>query len=359
MLKYAFKVKFELQTVSQVYDAAHRALGRVPFFRILRVAKGGRLSDAVLELSDGERSWSILADFLVRPEPKFLREKAARLKEEASLRGSDWQVLLVGEYFSNEAAAICRELDVSYADVAGNCYLHFGKVFVQVEGRPNPSPSKRGLKSLFASSAQRVLRVLLTDSKKAWKVTDLSQAADVSWGTVSNVRRKLIDQEWAEDAQEGLRVTKPEVLLDEWAKVDRWEKRTEVRQYSLLATDPKEIALEASWFLKKGEHAFTQWFAGWLRHPYTVPPVVSVYVKDFPDETELEKHSGARRVTDGGRLWLVKPKDEGVFWPSQTVGGFTLVSDVQIYLDLLRAGLRGDEQAKQLRAAKDFGIGKE
>jgi len=53
----------------------------------------------------------------------------------------------------------------------------------------------------------------------------------------------------------------------------------------------------------------------------------------------------------------VLPKDEGVFHPTQTVRGFNLVSDVQIYLDLLRAGQRGEEQASELRQWPDFAGG--
>jgi hypothetical protein len=41
----------------------------------------------------------------------------------------------------------------------------------------------------------------------------------------------------------------------------------------------------------------------------------------------------------------------------QEVKGFKLVSDVQIYLDLAKAGLRGDEQAEELRNRDDFAGG--
>ena len=69
-------------------------------------------------------------------------------------------------------------------------------------------------------------------------------------------------------------------------------------------------------------------------------------------------NSGARRVEEGGRLRLVVPKDEGVFNPAQIVNGLPLASDVQIYLDLVNAGLRGDEAANELRRWPDFsGLG--
>jgi hypothetical protein len=85
--------------------------------------------------------------------------------------------------------------------------------------------------------------------------------------------------------------------------------------------------------------------------------VVTAYVKTFPAESLIEEKLLARRVSGGGRLRLVLPKDEGVFHPAQAVRGFNLVSDVQIYLDLLRAGQRGEEQAAELRKWPDFAGG--
>jgi hypothetical protein len=82
--------------------------------------------------------------------------------------------------------------------------------------------------------------------------------------------------------------------------------------------------------------------------------VVSAYATRFPGE-QIERELGARQVTDGGTLWLVVPKDDGVFRETQRVGEFTLACDAQIYLDLVRAGLRGPDQAQALREWNGFG----
>ena len=84
---------------------------------------------------------------------------------------------------------------------------------------------------------------------------------------------------------------------------------------------------------------------------------MTAYVDDFPDQKAIEEQLLARRVEEGGRLWLVRPRDSGVFLRSQSVQGFSLVSDVQIYLDLLAAGRRGDEQAAELKKWPDFAGG--
>ena len=130
-----------------------------------------------------------------------------------------------------------------------------------------------------------------------------------------------------------------------------------MRQYSLLSSDSGEIASRIHEFLGNRLHAFTQWFAAELRHPYTTTPIVSIYVDDFPDDVKLRQAVGARWVEDGGRLQLIVPKDEGVFNPTQTVNDLPVVSDVQIHLDLVNAGLRGDEAANELRKWPDFAGG--
>jgi hypothetical protein len=186
----------------------------------------------------------------------------------------------------------------------------------------------------------------------------LAASAQVSLGWVSATRQQLLAHEWAAEALGGLRVTKPGAVLEAWAKADDWEKRTQTQEYSVLLSDPVELAQKLKDVLHDDPPAFTQGFAGWLRHPHTTPAVVTAYVKEFPDETLIrEKLLGRRVSAGGGGLRLVLPKDEGVFHPAQTVRGFELVSDVQIYLDLLRSGLRGEEQAEELRRWPDFAGG--
>ena len=52
--------------------------------------------------------------------------------------------------------------------------------------------------------------------------------------------------------------------------------------------------------------------------------------------------------------WLIVPADDGVLLEKQESQGFPLVSDVQIYLDLLHVGQRGPEQAVELRGWEGF-----
>jgi hypothetical protein len=53
----------------------------------------------------------------------------------------------------------------------------------------------------------------------------------------------------------------------------------------------------------------------------------------------------------------VKPKDEGVFQCLQEIRGRKVVCDLQLYLDVIHAGMRGDEAAHELRKSENFSGG--
>lgn len=306
-----------------------------------------------------ERPWCLRTVIKSHAQPRQIQAAAWHLKRSARNLEPELRVysLFAAPYVSPAAARLCDEEGIGYLDLAGNCHLAFGPVHIHVEGKPNVHKEERGLKSLYSPKAARLLRLLLQGPLAGHKVQELAAKADVSLGLVSKVRRRLLDESMAEESPDGIRITRPNAVLDGWAAADRWEDRTTVREYSLLATDPAEIALQVGGLLGAKTHAFTQWYGAYLRQPYTLPVLTTVYVEDFPDEDVLKKELGARRVDGGGRLRLVRPSDEGVFQCLQEIDGRKVVCDVQLYLDVIAAGLRGDEAAEELRKADDFSGG--
>lgn len=292
-------------------------------------------------------------------QPREVNSGILQLKHYLSLlpSGTPAYGLLLAPFISEESARLCKEAGIGYLDLAGNASLSFDHIFIETRSAENPFHEKRAVKSVFSPKATRVIRVLLQGPLKPWRVAELAKAAEVSLGHVSGVRQLLLAHEWAAEEKSGLLLIKPEAVLDAWAAIDRWDDRAIEREYSLLINDPSEIAGKLHACLGKQRHAFTQWFAAALRHSHTTVPVTTVYVDRFPDEEVLKKSLLARPVNSGGKLRLVVPKDEGVFRPLQTINGLPLVSDVQIYLDVLHAGLRGDEAAAELRRWPDFAGG--
>lgn len=361
-MKRAYKLKD--RNLEPQFEAAIRSfLSRAAFLKVkswsLIKGKFGDQPDWIAEVCAGDRNWRVVVKGRRLGQPREVRTGVLQLKhfiEQLPNKTSCYGVL-VAPFISEESARICEEAGIGYADLAGNARLAFDQFFIETHTAENPFRERREVRSLFAPKAARVLRVLLQGPLRPWKVVELADAAQVSLGWVSAVRQQLFAREWAADEPGGLRITKPGALLDAWAIGDEWAKRTTTREYSLLSSDPAQLAEKLRDLLGRQPHAFTQWFAGWLRHPYTIPIVVTAYVTSFPEESAVSEKLLARRVSSSGGLRLVVPKDEGVLRPLQFVRGFNLVSDVQIYLDLQHAGLRGEEQAAELRKWPDFAGG--
>ena len=360
--------KLKKGDLDQQFEALLRGLlGRVPFLKLVSLQKDAKVSsrthdraDRLAQVTAGDRKWTLVVEEKRSGQPREVRTAALRLEHHLKHLPEDvpHYGLLLAPFISEESAKICAEAGIGYADLAGNAQFSFDQIFIETRSPENPFREKREARSLFAPRATRVLRVLLQGPLRAWKVTDLSESARVSLGWVSAVRQQLLAREWAVEERGGLRITKPTAVLEAWVKADDWEKRTQTHEYSVLINEPVELAEKLKELLADEPPVFTQWFAGWLRHPYTTPVVVTAYVKKFPDEALIREKLLGRRVSDGGgRLRLVLPKDEGVWHPQQTAQGFQLVSDVQIYLDLQRAGLRAEDQAEELKRWPDFAGG--
>ncbi|MBC7052256.1 hypothetical protein G6O46_24925, partial [Salmonella enterica subsp. enterica serovar Enteritidis] len=106
--------------------------------------------------------------------------------------------IFIAPYISPEAQALCNEFEVGYLDLVGNARIVFDTVFIERRVDTKPPAIQRSLKSIFKPKSAQVLRVLLRDPDRAWRVADLAHTAEVSLGHVSNVRSELVDREWAE-----------------------------------------------------------------------------------------------------------------------------------------------------------------
>jgi hypothetical protein len=88
----------------------------------------------------------------------------------------------VAQYISPQGAALLKRNGLGYLDLSGNCFLAFGNVLIEKEGKPNLRPSTRPLKALFAPRATRVVRALLVDPGHLWRLDELARASEVSLG---------------------------------------------------------------------------------------------------------------------------------------------------------------------------------
>lgn len=310
------------------------------------VAIGGERAELRLEASHQKHIFEVLTR--LNPSRKLLR-----IKEDAGEK----PFLLLCPHIANPLAADLRSAGIPHADLNGRLFIQTPSFLLDREPKTKAYRNPGVELNPFTLKSSRVVRALLSHREQEWTQEDLETRTEISRALVSLTLADLISRELVEQTRAGSRhvaalyCVKDFVrLLEAWSEADDWRKRTSIQQYSLLARDVAEVAETARDALGRGNVFFTQWFAAHLRHPHTTPPLVSAYLKKKP----LGEVTWARKVDNGGNLWLITPKDEGVFQETQWVSGFELVSDIQIYLDLLQVSQRGPEQAQALRDWEGF-----
>jgi hypothetical protein len=333
-------------------QALRDCLRDVPFLRLEDIQHHPEQKDTGADLSarlktpEGERRIFIV--FERSGEPRFAHDAVNKLLRRRWREGdsdADAWLVFVAPYVSPRAAEICSQEGVGYVDLAGNCRLSFSSVFVERQGKPNPFAQKRDLRSLYSPKAARVLRMLLSDPWREWKVVDLAREADVSLGQVSNVKKLLSDREWLRDEASGVSLADPQALLLEWASTDMRSSRPEVHDfYSFDKPGQVEQRLAEVCERMDVPYALTE-FSGAARFaPIVRYQRASAYVTDRVEE--VAESLGLKRVPDGANVRLLQPKDSGVLIDSSDRGGVRVASPVQMYLDLIRVPGRGEEAAE-------------
>src|SRR5213594_3629521 len=142
-------------------------------------------------------------------QPRQIRASVTRLDEiRRELPGA--YPVAAAVYIGPQSARILKSHNLGYVDLSGNCSLAFENVLIEKDGKRNVRPSTRPLRSLFAPRATRVVRVLLEDPGRAWRLEELAKAAGVSLGHSHNVVKRLDDLRWAErDGSQRITLSKP------------------------------------------------------------------------------------------------------------------------------------------------------
>jgi hypothetical protein len=253
-------------------------------------------------------------------------------------------------YIGPQSARILKSNNLGYIDLSGNCHLALENVLIEKEGKRNIRPSSRPLRSLFAPRATRVVRVLLAEPSRTWKLEELGRAAEVSLGHSHNVVKRLEELAWVEhDDRQRLRLAKPADLLENWAESYSY-RENEIASYFVPARVTRTFIAEvARAAIAAGRrYAFSLNAGLSLVAPHMRTPAVHCYLEGDP--TPVAAALGLRSTTEGeGGLHLLTPYDPGVFYGALEKAGLKVVSLPQLYVDLLHYERRGAEQAEHLR----------
>ena len=339
---------------TEAYERLVELLHRIPVISPEAI-HGERLiqgADVLVHVTlSSSQQFTLVCEIKAIGQPRYIHEAISQLRSYLTRSKQDATPIVIAPYLSAASRELCMESGIGYLDFEGNAYIAFGPIFIERSGSGAPVSERREFKSLFAPKSSQVLRVLLRDPERTWRVADLAEESGVSLGHISNVRSALLEREWARVMPEGFRVTAANEVLDAWKSAYRPLAGKQLRFYTTLHGSgfdeavrkvfqdlgPEERLLLASF-------SAAQWIA-----PYGRTGTQYFYA----DEGAIELLEGSLRLTSsqkGENVRLTVPKDDGLFRDSEEPApGIRCTSAVQTYLDLSISGERGQEAAEHLR----------
>ncbi len=346
----------EKELIKQIKNIIVAVFNNTGFIKIIKIKENAvsgiprQLYDLSVKVqTDDNSKYTLVFEIKTAGQPKYARIAISQLKEMIS-KNINYYGVFASMFISNETRKICQENNTGFIDIAGNCFFNFDNVFLSVEGKSNPFPDKRPLKTLFYPKSSRALRVLLSNPKNTWFVKNLSNEAGISLGQAFLVKKKLLEEELIEELEvEGLKKFKlvsPEKLLNEWAKNYNYNKNTINNYYSLDDVKTIESNIVNYCNTKKIRYSFTLTSGASLVAPFLRYNRVFVYMVD--DIKKIAKELNLKEVSSGSNVSILKPYDEGVFYKSQVINGIHVINNIQLYMDLINYKERGEEAAKFL-----------
>lgn len=342
----------------QAVAALGAALGKVPAIVVGTIEPESSPPDAGNEIRAdihlSGRSYTLLCKVENNGQPRLVRMASLVLRDRIERGGIDAVPILIAPYLSPASRAICEEHGIGFLDLMGNARIAFDSVFIDRTVADKPPSERRALQSLLGPKATRVLFTMLRDPPRAWRVAELAETAGVSLGHASNLRKALIEREWAGEVVGGTALLDPDALLDAWRDGYRRPAGRRLGGYTHLHGRSLDAAVRDA---LGGEAAkcraiFASFSAARWLAPYGRAGTDYFYADE----------DGAGRLMDmlrlssadkGENVEITIPKDAGILEGHvEPAPGIFCTNEIRTYLDLCHAGERGREAAEHLRREK-------
>jgi len=315
-----------------------RETGAVPEEELVAVPSSG---GAVMPLASLNRR--ILIHATTAAYPKDIDALVHR-----RLPSQDSVLLLIVRRISRPSFERCRQSGLCVLDLEGSAYLKLPGVYVEryTESKPQARPRVAG--TVFTAASSRIVRALLADPRRVWTQPELAWATQISAGYVSTRVRLLLEQGYVRSRAGAISLADPGRLLDDWGTFYRFDRHRQHRFALSMANYEQGIGKLTAELRRCGvAFAYTGWTGAFLRSPYGIPTVLMAYVDRLPPSDDTKT---LHPVQSEANLVLLLPHDEGVFQFTQDCGdqGW-VVSDAQLYVDLMKMPGRAREQADALR----------
>lgn len=209
------------------------------------------------------------------------------------------------------------------------------------------------MKNIFADKASLVLRKMLKDPRRKWVVRDFTGPGGISLGMSQEVLKTMEKKGYIERVKKGpnsyATLTNKEKLISDWLEEYGFDQNVIDTYYSAN----KNILNKFKKALKENQYALTLHTGANLITSFVRTEEIFIYMnlKDWKkDILDIRQKLDLKELVRGGNIHLIHPfYKNSVFFNTQKIKGYTVVSNLQLYLDLYNFQPRGREQAEHLR----------
>lgn len=255
-------------------------------------------------------------------------------------------LVIIAPYVSPVSAQLLQEHGAGYVDYSGNCVIRMDSVYIRDQGHPNRYAKENRARSVFAPSAHTtsvILRTLLKDVSRVWRIQELATEVGCSIGLVSRIKTYLCEQRWSVFDRDGMKITDARALLQEWSHV--YVPPQEIGCYTLDALPEFEKRF-AEICTGVNIRACLTGFAGGVRYAPVVRYNKVHVLAHTEDIATLLEATGCKTVESGANIVIYVADAEAFYTDSRIVDGVNVASPVQVYLDCMRLQGRGEEMAE-------------
>lgn len=326
----------------------------IPGLRVIELIHGyeyrGLKIDLLLDAEIGEIRKKLVCEIKAIGEPRYLFQAIAKLKQVSAFISSSYAVVIV-PFLSERGQELCKENDIGYVDLSGNVFLKFPGVYIEKTGKKPLKRHTKALKGLFSPVSSRIVRILLEDPQRTWRLITISKESKASLGYVHKVVTALHEKGYVERGKSGIKLKDPGKLLDTWSMEYDFSLNKRYTFYSFIKEPLKLMQKIDESSIKLGsKYAMTMHAGASLVAPFVKFSDVHFYF--MGDCAKWIKALDLRPVEFGGNIHIIEPYDVGVFYKTREIRGINVVSNIQLYLDLYKYPARGREQAEFLRKEK-------
>src|SRR5260221_4027078 len=339
----------EIATDERAEQLLWNCLKEIPFVQVVKVeqriiADPGK-PEIVARIKVADRERMILAEVQPNGQVRLVREAIGQILKYRDTY-ADAYGLVIAPNVTPQSARICRQEGIGYLDFQGNGYLNFDFVFISKTGRVLPISKQKRSRGWYSPRAERITRVLLMHPQRVWNIRELANEAHVAFSQALNLKRHLQRCQWLEDVNQGFQLSKPALLLDDWAGNYLLARSTERIYSSPRSVVEIEAALSCICQEQSIPYALMGFSAATRYDPMLHSEHVSAYV--LSDLSRVIAALELSEASEKGNVSLWIPYDEGVLRGAKQFDHAEITPPVQTYLDLLQMDRGGEEVAHHL-----------